>query len=163
MLQAIETLQQEGLEFEFKLIENVSNDQVIALLDSADIVVDEPSSWCARLSVESCASSCCVVGGNIPEYEAAPFESPIILFRKDSEYLTGVLRELITDKQYRQQKMRACFEFWEKYYSKEAFDEWFSDLYSGKAGKVMATQEWSQLTHQFAQKKWQKLMLKILG
>ena len=137
VLAAIEILQAEGLAFEFELIQNKTNDQVLEKLRAADIVIDQPWIWVARLAVEALAMGCCVVGGNRPSYTNRT-DSPVIQFEPYAKDLANTLRVLILDKNLRQEKMVACYNFWKDHYSYSAYILFFEQLLQGRADQFFA-------------------------
>jgi hypothetical protein len=130
VLKAIKKIRNEGLSFKFELIENRKNDYVLEMLQSTDIVVDQPGTWVARFAVEGMASGCCVVGGNRTKYMYRK-ESPVIQFEPDTDHLANELRKLILSQDLRQEKMDNCFHFWEENYSYNSYINYFQKVCDG--------------------------------
>ncbi len=130
VLDAIELLRQRGLEFDFELIENSPNSYVLERLKEADILIDQPNYWAARVALEAMSNGCCVVGANWAEYyQRTP--SPILQFEKDAVKLADVLEKLIHNQEYRESKMRECYDYWKNQYSEEGYFAYFRQLLDG--------------------------------
>lgn len=131
VIKAMEILDRYGVDFEFRLLEKVDNSTILRNLSEADLCIDQPSSWCGKLAIEACASGCCVIGGNIEEYENPPFRSPIIQFKNDPKLLANSIRVLIENRSLRQKKMNECYFFWNEHYSFQAYKSWFLNVLNG--------------------------------
>lgn len=99
ILAALDRLKAEGVRFDFRLLENVPNHEVLGILSDADIVVDEvllhgPGS----LGLESMAAGCAVATRYLTEHDDvfAPPVCPIL-----PETIGSQVRRLVTDKAYR--------------------------------------------------------------
>ncbi|MBL7701541.1 MAG: hypothetical protein JNM14_04790 [Ferruginibacter sp.] len=93
----IERLKKEGIELEYKLIENLPNEQLLKLLSEADILCDELNlHGPGVLSAEAMAAGCAVATRclNMP-----PFQPPVCAVTPDNLYES--LKRLITDITYR--------------------------------------------------------------
>lgn len=132
VLRAIEILQCDDFDFEFKLIENVSNKIVTDILLSADIVIDQPATWPARFAIEGCSASCCVISGNHFEFIGRD-SSPVFQFEPDAQILAEIIRVLLIDSEFLGKKMSECWHFWKKYYSYEAVWDCINQLNKGEA------------------------------
>jgi hypothetical protein len=132
VLEAVSLLRDQGLEFDFLLLEGVSNDEVLSALRKSDILVDQPSSWVGRLAVEACASGVAVIGGNRWQYEERT-ESPIVQFEPSAEALATCLAGLIEDRNFLVDRKRECFDFWNLNYSEAAFLKFFESVLDGSA------------------------------
>jgi hypothetical protein len=115
IMQTIEDLRREGLQFDFRLIENMPNPEVRANLTEADIVVDELySETVGMLSTEAMASGCVAVVRYMNEYGKVPADCPAV---NANRYTLGSeLRTLITDLPGRVDIASAGRPFVEKYY-----------------------------------------------
>jgi hypothetical protein len=136
--EAMRVLAAKGLEFRFELITDRDNAYVLERLQEADILVDQPGTWVARLAAEGLASSCVVVGGNEPVYEGAPPDerSPVQPFEPDPVALARRLEALLTDAPLRSRLMAESFAYWRRAYSPEAFARYFADVVAGRAPVV---------------------------
>jgi len=132
VLSAIHDLREQGLKFDFELIENSSNEYVLERMKNADIVVDQPSVWIGRVAVEAMAAGCCVVGGNRSMYMQR-FDSPVVQFEPNAGQLAAALKELIVNAEVRQSKMNECFSFWKAHYSYEEYAKYFQAVTRGTA------------------------------
>jgi hypothetical protein len=99
-LAACEELQREGLSFELRLVENVTNAQVLEEMRDADICLDELfAALHGKTAVEAMGSGCAVVTGDNFDLEPYPPERPLWCVRPWN--LKEQLRELITNKNVR--------------------------------------------------------------
>jgi hypothetical protein len=128
--QAIARLTEEELEFEFKLLRDVTNEELHDWLKRADIVIDCPGTWVARFGLESMASGAVVVGGNQPSDLEMP-RSPVQVFEQDADHLTATIRRLITDREERARLMRESYEYVKHAHSYAAFTEFFERVWAG--------------------------------
>lgn len=102
VLAAVEQLKQEGLSFEFRLIEQMPNSQVRELLTEADIVVDELfSDTVGVLSAEAMATGNAALVRYMPDYAGVPAGCPVINITKDT--LVDHLRRVVLDRDWRRQ------------------------------------------------------------
>lgn len=100
ILNALETLKTEGIQFELRLLDGVPNDQVIDELIDADVLIDElyyPLH--GKLSLEGLACGCAVVNGDREDYEPFPAQRPFLYTNPDN--IIEQLRLLLTDKNKR--------------------------------------------------------------
>lgn len=102
VLAAVEQLTQEGIQFEFRLIENMPNAQVRELLTEADIVVDQLfSQTVATLALESMATGNVTLARYQPEYAHIPPDCPVV--NVTAATLADKLREVILNRDLRRQ------------------------------------------------------------
>lgn len=134
VLQAVDILRQEGVVFEFHLLEGVPNVEVIKALQKADLVIDQPATWPARFAIEAAAASCAVVSGNHYAFVAQE-PNPMIQFVCDAQLLADSLRKLLTNRESLRQSMRDCWFFWKENYSEEAFWNRYLSIWSGNFQK----------------------------
>ncbi len=100
VLEALDRLREEGEQFELRLLENVPNAEVIRALSNADLVIDQLfAPHYGMLGLESMASGCAVIGGNIPGYVPMMRESPVVHASADSVY--DVTKVLLRDRNLR--------------------------------------------------------------
>jgi hypothetical protein len=100
VFEAIQKLKEEGLRFEFRLIENMQNYEIRDLLSEADIVIDELfAETVAVLSTEAMASGTVTLVRYMPEYAKVPPGCPAVNVTKDT--LVEKLREIILDRNLR--------------------------------------------------------------
>nr|WP_294995050.1 hypothetical protein [uncultured Sediminibacterium sp.] len=100
VLEAIEILRNEGILFDFRLIENMPNDELIVLLSDSDIVVDELNSDAVGvLSHEGMATGNAVLTSYLEEYMTDIDDFPIINTNKYN--LLENLKRVIVDVNYR--------------------------------------------------------------
>lgn len=100
VLQAIKELEEEGLSFEFRLIEKMPNHELRKLLSESDIVVDELySATVGGLSAEAMASGNAVLVRYMAEYSKVPTGCPAV--NTNIFTLKENLRRLITNSEER--------------------------------------------------------------
>jgi len=115
VLAAVEQLKQEGIRFEFRLIENMPNAQVRELLAEADIVVDQLlSETVATLALESMATGNVVLARYLPERAHIPADCPVV--NVTAATLADKLREVILDRDLRRRLAYAGRSYVEKYH-----------------------------------------------
>jgi hypothetical protein len=102
VLEAVEQLKQEGVQFEFRLIEKMPNSDLRELLAEADIVVDELfADTVGMLSTEAMACGAVSLVRYMPELAAVPEGCPAVNVNKDT--LKEKLREIILNRDMRRQ------------------------------------------------------------
>lgn len=95
----IEQLQQEGVKLELKLLQHVSNKQLMEELRNADVLVDELyGHGPGMLSLEGMASGCAVATHAMSTYKNI-FDPPVCNIGEDNMY--EQLKHLFTDREYR--------------------------------------------------------------
>jgi hypothetical protein len=100
IMQALDQLRDEGVEFELRLLQGRPNAEVLRELRDADVLVDElRESMYGMIALEAMASGCAVVGGNLPEVVPLPPERPVLPLTPAT--LRTQLRRLLTDKELR--------------------------------------------------------------
>ena len=105
VLDMIKELREEGLEFEFRFIENMPNAELRELLTSADIVVDELySATVGGLSAEAMATGNVVLVRYMADYCKVPEGCPAINVNKFT--LKDNLRQVIVDVERRKELAR---------------------------------------------------------
>lgn len=136
LIEAVDTLQAEGLEIELNLLEGVSNEEVKKILQNeTDILVEQLLSGHGMSAVEGMASGVVVVA-NLEENHRSQFldrfsffsECPIVSATPES--ITDVLRTLYFDQSLRQELGRLSREYAEKYHSFDFFYELFNEVIS---------------------------------
>lgn len=160
VLSAIQKLREEGLDFEFELIENQSNIYVLNRLQHADILIDQPGVWVARLAVEAMAAGCCVIGGNYANYMNR-YDSPVIQFERSDKKLADALRALIVNKSIRQKNMNACYNFWKENYSYESYSKYFEQVCNGIAPHFYPLKDQKNILFQGNIPSFQKKIIKL--
>lgn len=162
VLEAIKKLQAEGLDFEFELIYKKPNKYTLERIKEADIVIDQPNSWPARVAVEAMAASCVVVGGNRTDYHQINISSPILQFKPDANELAETLRHVICDQALRAKKMQESFDFWKKYYSEERYVSYLESIYAGdNEPKLMPLPDFKKQLITFADSFYQRALIKL--
>jgi hypothetical protein len=163
VLAAVERLRAEGLRFEFRLIENMTNAQVLDTLRQADIAVDQVyGAWPGRFGFEALAAGCVLVGGYRPDYCGYPERLPVVEFEPDAGRLTDSLRRLIIDANERQRLMAESWECWRKHSSPDATYAWYRRLIDGTAESFDPLPDHKGHLLRFAPKAWQRLLIRWL-
>lgn len=115
VLAAVERLRSEGVQFEFRLIENMPNAELIELLSQSDILVDELNSdTVGVLSTEAMASGNAVLTSYLEDYAKVPHQCPAINVYKDNIY--ECLRKVIIDRDLRRRLAREGRAYVEKHH-----------------------------------------------
>lgn len=100
VVEALDRLKAEGIAFEFRLIENMPNHELINLLVESDIVVDELNSdTIGVLSTEAMATGNAVLTGYMADFVKVPQPCPVINTNRSNVYEN--LKRVITERQYR--------------------------------------------------------------
>jgi hypothetical protein len=100
--EALTQLENEGLKFEFRLIENMPNHELLALLTESDIVIDELNSdTIGVLSTEAMACGNAVLTGYIADFVKVPQPCPVVNTNRLTIYEN--VKRLILDLEYRTQ------------------------------------------------------------
>ena len=161
VLSAIKILERKELNFEFFLLENTPNKNIIEILNKTDIVIDQPSSWTGRFAIESAAASCAVVGGNQFEYLGKE-ASPIIQFPDNSLKLANILEDLIKNKEYRAEVMNACWYYWQENYSEEAFFDNYLSVWNNTHKKFLPLRDQKKVLLSAADGWFERIIIKLL-
>lgn len=116
VIAAVEKLKQEGIHFEFRLIENMQNDDVREVLAEADIVIDQLfSETIATLALEGLATGNAVLARYLPERSLIPSDCPVVNVTINT--LCDKLRGLILDREGRHEIALAGRSYVEKYHA----------------------------------------------
>ncbi|HEX2981039.1 MAG TPA: hypothetical protein VHO48_12295 [Anaerolineaceae bacterium] len=120
ILRAVDELHAEGLSFEFRIVQNCSNEQVRIALQEADIVVDQLiSAIIGKLALEGMSCGCAVLGRYAPEYAPVPPGCPMI--RVTEETIKERLREVIVNRDLRRRLAVEGRQYVETYYDRRVF------------------------------------------
>jgi hypothetical protein len=161
VINAIKQLKDKNVNFEFECIVNKSNDYVLSRLLEADIVIDQPGFWIARFACEGLATSCVVFGGNQSSFLGYPDDSPVIKFYPDSLDLAMKLEEIILNVELRQKLMIQSYQYWEKYYSYDAFNKYFLDILTGNVATFSAPDGYKNQLIKFSENFFQRIIIKF--
>ncbi|RAP27588.1 hypothetical protein DID74_00360 [Candidatus Marinamargulisbacteria bacterium SCGC AG-333-B06] len=106
---------------EFILLENLTNNKVLEILNKSHILIDQVGVWAARLALEGLENNMIVFGGNLPKYSQHNATSPLInidqdqyKFKKD---LLFIIDKWINDPIYIANKQKESAFFLNKHYS----------------------------------------------
>jgi hypothetical protein len=115
VLETIEKLKNEGIAFEFKLIENMRNEDLLVLLADADIVIDQLNSdTFGVLSTEAMATGNAVVTSYMPDLVKMPMPCPVLNTNKLNVYEN--VKRLILDIDFRVKLSLQGLEYSNKYH-----------------------------------------------
>ncbi|GAB5520009.1 MAG: hypothetical protein RhofKO_22600 [Rhodothermales bacterium] len=96
----LDRLEAEGVKFDLQLLEKVTNAEVIAAIEDADVVLDELNApHYGMLALEGMATGCAVVAGCDLGYVPYQEGSPVYAVRHDTLY--GRLKALLTSRDLR--------------------------------------------------------------
>jgi len=161
VIKTIEILKKEGLEFEFELIQNKTNQFVLDSLKDTDIVIDQCSDWIAKFAAEGMAAGCAIVGGNNYLYEGFNDESPVIQFTTDEILNAKNIRKIIIDHEYRQTLMIKSYQYWKLNYSQQAFSDYFETILDGSAPKIHPIVNYKKMLLQESENGFQWIIIKF--
>ena len=110
MVDAVSRLRDEGLDFDFQLVEGRTQAELREIYERADIVVDQLLvGWYGGLAVEAMALSRPTVAylreSDLPALPAE-MRSEIPVVRADPDTIYGVLRDLLTTRRHRARRDR---------------------------------------------------------
>jgi len=125
VLEAMELLRSEGYKFEFILLENLPNEEVMRCLHKADIIIDQPGLWAGRLAMEGFAYSCIVIGGNDSHYEQGNIQLPTIVFKRNHDDLLEKIKTTLLNITTLRNDFYQCYH---KFYSADAFINHLEDV-----------------------------------
>jgi hypothetical protein len=157
---AIQILKNKNLNFEFTILSNVPNKEILKQLKNTDILIDQPSTWIGRLGMEACASGCCVIGGNQNNYMGI-YDSPVIQFQTNSMNLAIQLENLINNTDFLQEKMNSCYAFWKNNYSYESFKLYFKQIINNQAPTFKPLPNHKAILISSAENIFQKLLIQV--
>lgn len=113
--EALDRLKVEGIEFDFKLIENMPNHELIKLLVEADIVIDELNSdTIGVLSTEAMATGNAVLTGYMAELVKVPKPCPVMNTNRLNVY--DHIKELILNVELRTELAHSGRKYVEKHH-----------------------------------------------
>lgn len=116
VIAAVEELKREGIDFEFRLIENMQNDHVREILAEADIVIDQLfSETIATVALEGLATGNAVLARYLPERSVIPAACPVV--NVTIHNLCDKLRKLILDQERRREIALAGRSYVEKHHA----------------------------------------------
>lgn len=128
VLEAIELLKRKNYNFEFFLLENKKNVEILRVLQYCDIVIDQPSAWTGRLGIEGAASSCAIITGNNFSFMASP-KAPFLPFENDSKKLSASIELLLSDHDLLSRTMHNSWKYWYIHHSENAFMQNFKQIW----------------------------------
>lgn len=100
ILAAVDRLKREGVDFEFRLLERMSNDIIRDELANADILIDQLFfNYHGKLTLEALASGCAVASSNNERFEPFPKNRPI--WHIDQNNIFDQLKVLFESKELR--------------------------------------------------------------
>jgi len=116
VLAAIDQLRAEGIQFEFRLIEGLPNDELRALLEQSDIVIDQMySETIATFALEGLAAGNVVLARYLADRVRVGPDCPVV--NVNVHTLVGRLREVILNRGLRRQLASAGRPYVEKHHS----------------------------------------------
>lgn len=105
VIECINKIKQEGIEVDFRLVEDISNECLLDLLYESDIVIDELNSdSIGVLSTEAMATGNAVLTSYLPEYFDFKNNCPVL--NSNKETLLANLRNVIVNREYRMELAR---------------------------------------------------------
>ena len=116
ILAVVDAMKKDGLNFEFELIENMPNEQLLNLLAEADIVIDQLfSQTIATLALESMASGNVVLSRYNNDYSKIPPDCPVVNVSRTT--LKEAMREVVCNLDLRKRLAHEGRVYVEKYHS----------------------------------------------
>jgi len=118
ILNMLEELENEGLEFKLKLLQEVPNSEVCQAITEADIVIDELSCGSGMLAFESMAGGCAVLGGHDNISSPIPRNRPVLNITKEN--FKEAVRRVVLDIPFRKRMVRIGYDYIQSGISKPA-------------------------------------------
>jgi hypothetical protein len=119
ILQILDQLRDEGIQFDLQLLESLPNEQILSRLRDADVVIDQLYLLLhGKLGVEAMASGCALATCNREDYEPYPPKRPI--WHIDASNLYGQLKHLLSDKALRVRLAQDGRKYVESYHDQKA-------------------------------------------
>lgn len=160
VLAAIDILKERKLGFEFILLENAKNSEVIQTLKNVDIIIDQPATWPGRLAIEGASASCAVISGNHHEFMAM-HPCPMHQFTYTPQSLADTLQPLILSHEHLNQNMEETWNFWKLFYSEEAFFKKYLQIWNGSYNRFPPLPDQKDLLLSGARNKIERLIIQI--
>jgi len=124
VLEALKILEKEKIKFRFKLLEGVTNEKVLRVLEEALIVLDQPGFAAGRLAAEALSRRCIVFCNDISEYTGFSRKLPLENFPSNPHNLADGLKKVLgLSKEEILKKQDMAYQAWIKHYSFEATQE----------------------------------------
>lgn len=136
---AITKLREEGFEFKFNLIENLSHKELLETLKKTDILIDQPGDVYGTLTIEGLASSCCVISGKVEVNKK--YQSPILTFEPNVDHLLKQIKSVLKSKQELNKNRLACYNFWQANYNPIFFESFIDELLNLKTSSFFPRQD----------------------
>ena len=137
IVEGIDRLKAEGLEFEFRLLENVSHTEVKSAIREADVLIDQlVLGDFGIISVETMASSRVSVAYLLEEVKQAYPDLPVYDVKPDT--FVDRMRELIRNRKLRRRLARAGRTFVKKHFSASAVARQLIGFYEEEPNSVAA-------------------------
>lgn len=160
VLDTINKLRSNGYSFNFHLIENCKNSEVINLLKTTDIIIDQPGLW-GRFAIEGMAHSCIVIGGNAMQYEKGSIQLPIIPFEREIDDLYAKVRFVLEHKDLKSLQ-NASYQCYQRFYSPSSFVTHLNGVFEGTIKPDLFPHEnHKQKLLEAAENSFQRLIIKL--
>lgn len=162
VLKCIDELKNEGVQFHFELVEKRKNQEVLNLIKSADIVIDQPSTIIARLAAEALAYQCVVITNYKKPYQNYKSFPPIFDYAWDYKNFKKRLKYLIEHPEMRQKIMNGTFEYYSKNHSFQACLEIFKNFFlQTKSPDLKHADNYKNILMESCDNNFQKIIIKI--
>jgi len=163
VLEAIKNLKKEGYNFDFELITDKKNDDVIKMLMKADIVIDQPSPWIGKLAIEAMAARCIVFSGNQYQLQGFHEPSPAFQFEPNADTLVQDLIPLLKDPTLRDTVANQSYLYWQQHYAPENYVNYLENIFFARSKPtIMPYDHIAQKLYDLAETPKQKLYLFFL-
>ncbi len=121
ILECLQELQNEGYKFNIELIQKKSNIEVLKILASSHIAIDQFAALPGRFAQEAMALECAVLGGNKHYYEQKCDEIPVIDIILDKNDFKNKIISLLNNPDKIKKLGQDGLKYIEKYHSGELF------------------------------------------
>lgn len=121
VLNAVDQLKNEGVEFEFKLIEGLTNSETLRAIADSDIIIDQLRiGWYGVLAVEALALGRTVISYIRPDLVSSFGDGIAPIVNANPETIADALRGCVTQYKTRYEAARAGYEWFTRTHSTEA-------------------------------------------
>lgn len=163
VFEAINILKQKDKMFEFQLLENISNCEVLKLLSKATIVLDQPGYAAGRLAAEALSYGCIVFNNEDNLYTGFDRKLHIKPFSLNPQILSEEIEKILNlPSNFLQEEIKLSLNSWKNNYSPENFLEKLHYIFENDSKpNLYPYPNHKEKLIQFAENAFQRLMIKV--
>jgi hypothetical protein len=161
IISAVKALQHEGYIFNFTLLENKPQTEILEHLIQADILIDQPNLSLGSLSKEALSCGCFLITGNHTIWKN---KIPNLSFeRSNVALLKQNMVQCIQNKKWLQSQMDASYEAYTKYLGPDAFFHYIDGILNNAVEKtVKPLQNQKVLCLKYTRNNFEKFFIHLL-